>query len=354
MQKTAVKYKGTGHTGEAVFLTYLRTKQFFKKRLKNVDADADPFVHISQKELENRFFPWPEYSRKASLGVLQGEGLLKIEKRTGGNGLEYFVYCTPQAGKIDLSLLEKPKRNLSPLHSFMMQTLASVDILPGEYDLKQVEYFNLFLQNKTTHPDLFFIVDSFAGRVHTPITNLHSPYRKNLLLEGKPVVSFDVKQMQPLILGKILSQYVPNNDYSEWISQDHDIYEKIADKAGLMTRTEGKKRFFEILFAPPSDELVRMFGDANWINWINRVKRANNPKNPNFKAKPHSNMAWLLQSTEVEIMEKIWKEFFSRGIRFISVHDEIILKEQDRHKGEAIIRQIMDNEFNKYQLNVNK
>ncbi len=43
------------------------------------------------------------------------------------------------------------------------------------------------------------------------------------------------------------------------------IFISCSKKANLKTRDEAKKRFFEILFAPPSDSLKEMFGASNMI-----------------------------------------------------------------------------------------
>jgi hypothetical protein len=113
--------------------------------------------------------------------------------------------------------------------------------------------------------------------------------------------------MQPLLLGKILMDRIGVNEYTNWIESGEDIYIKLQQCAGLETRDQGKKRFFEILFAPPSNSLADMFGAADWITWINEYKRTQEPGNPHSKAKPYSNLAWLLQSTEVKTMRKVWQ-----------------------------------------------
>jgi len=158
--------------------------------------------------------------------------------------------------------------------------------------------------------------------------------------------------MQPLLLGKILRERIGANDFSNWIESGEDIYIKLQQAAGLETRDAGKKRFFEILFAPPSNGLSDIFGAADWITWINAYKRAFEPGNPHSKAKPYSNLAWLLQSTEVQTMRKVWKALNETGIPFLSVHDEIIVKQSDRHQAESLFRRVLDQEFTFYKLNV--
>ena len=120
---------------------------------------------------------------------------------------------------------------------------------------------------------------------------------------------------------------------------------------GLDTRDKGKKRFFEIVFAPANNDLSELFGSANWINWINEYKRKQEPKNPHTRFKTYSNLAWLLQTTEVITMRKVWRLLNECGIPFLSVHDEVIVKQSDRHEAERIFRSVLDNEFEYYELN---
>jgi len=140
--------------------------------------------------------------------------------------------------------------------------------------------------------------------------------------------------MQPVLLGKILRSKIGDNEFSQWIEQGQDVYVMLQQAAKLETRDKGKKRFFEILFSPANSELVQLFGSANWIDWINEYKRKGDADNPHDKEKRHSSMARLLQTTEVRIMREIWQALNTAGLPFLSVHDEIICREQDRHQAE--------------------
>ena len=104
----------------------------------------------------------------------------------------------------------------------------------------------------------------------------------------------------------------------------------------------------------PAEVIIRvaeMFGAADWINWINEYKLTNEPRNPH-SYKRHSNLAWLLQSTEVQTMRKVWQSLIGAGIIFLSIHDEIIIKQQDKHQAESLFRRVLDKEFTFYKLNV--
>lgn len=162
----------------------------------------------------------------------------------------------------------------------------------------------------------------------------------------------DVGQMRPQLLGRILKKKIGNNEFSEWLERGIDIYETIAKKLNLSDRNQGKDQFFEIIFAPPSDQLEQLFGNAEWIRRINTFKRSVITQNPRSKIKPHSNMAWLLQKEEVRLMREVWKALTNKNILFLSVHDEVLVQEPLIHQGEAIVRKILDKEFFCYKLNI--
>jgi hypothetical protein len=332
------------------FMAYVRTLQFMKTRLKGIDDETA--VHIDQKEIEQRFFIWPENPRKQALNELIAAGELEISDQVNpisGRTMLMYRAINPDQWPIELRLLKPLVTNYGENTKLMQSYLMLVSLPPGA---PSTPYFDFFLQNRSYGLDYFFTVDAFAGRVHTPVTNFHRSHRPSLLIDGCQTIGLDVTTMQPLLLGKILYQRIGANDYSNWIESGEDIYIKLQQCAGLETRDQGKKRFFEILFAKPSNSLADMFGKADWITWINAYKRAFEPLNPHSKAKPYSNLAWLLQSTEVQTMRKVWQSLNETGIPFLSVHDEIIVKQSDRHQAESLFRRVLDQEFTYYKLNV--
>lgn len=337
---------------QRAFMTYVRTLQFMKTRLKGIDEGEA--VHIPQTLIETAFFKYPAFNRRQELAALVDAGELEItQKDSARTGRIMYLYRAINPGQwlVDLYLYRKHSGKSKPIDDQSVKMrgyLLRVSLTAGA---PSTDYFNAFLRYRDELPELFFTVDDFAGRVHTPITNFHRTHRPNLLIDGSPTVGLDVTTMQPLLLGKVLNESLPGNQYSRWIEQGDDIYMKLQEAAGLVTRDEGKKRFFEILFAPPSDSLSELFGAADWITWINDYKRADEPKNPH-RSKRHSNLAWLLQSTEVQTMRRVWQALNEAEIPFLSVHDEIIVKQQDRHQAESIFRRVLDHEFSYYKLNV--
>jgi hypothetical protein len=332
------------------FMAYVRTLQSMKTRLKGIDEGEA--VHIDQKEIEQRFFKWPENPRKTALAELIAAGELEISDQLNpisGRTMLMYRAINPDQWPIELRLLKPLVTNYGQNTKLMQGYLMLVSLPPGA---PSTPYFDFFLQNRSYGLDYFFTVDAFAGRVHTPVTNFHRSHRPNLLIDGCQTIGLDVTTMQPLLLGKILMDRIGANEYSNWIESGEDIYIKLQQCAGLETRDQGKKRFFEILFAKPSNSLAELFGKADWIKWVNAYKSAFELGNPHSKAKPYSNLAWLLQSTEVQTMRKVWQSLNETGIPFLSVHDEILIKQSDRHQAESLFRRVLDKDYTFYKLNV--
>ena len=199
--------------------------------------------------------------------------------------------------------------------------------------------------------DPFFIVDNFSGRVHTPVTNLKSETRRFLLIKGSTTVSLDVAQMQPLLLAYILKENIGKNEFTTWIEQGQDIYVIFQEKLKLPSRNDAKTKFYEISFGKSNNQLANLFSNSNWIEWVNQLKNQHLEQNPHSKQKNYSNLAWLLQSTEVEIMRKIWKQLIKNDILFLTVHDEIIVRESDLEETLKIMTDTMSYYFTNFKIN---
>lgn len=325
------------------FLKYIRTKMIFSLRLRSETDEMKP-VYLKSEEIK-RFL---KNNSQNQIKALIDRGDLEVTKSG-----DWYYYKVLKPGGFDLSLIETKPIPSDRIFQTMSGHLKNVDMKPGT---DRTEYFDLFLKYKTKAIKLFFKVDEFAGRLYTPVTTQHRIHRPNLLLYGKETTGLDVQTMQPLLLGKILKNEIGNNDFSQWLNNGMDIYVMLQDKAGLNTRDEAKKRFFEILFSFPNKDLASMFGDANWINWINDYKSKPEPRNnkvkylENGKISYHNNLAWLLQSTEVKTMRKVWNALEMAKIPFLSVHDEIIIQKENRDEALKIFSSIMEKEFEYFKI----
>jgi len=316
----------------ATLLTYCNTKQFFTNKWKG-DVFDNSF-YLSDTEL-----------KKWNVTRPQLEAIPQI-KTVGINR-----YNIQGVSQIDISLLNPHGRQLTDLHKYMMQCVVSAN-LPTT--VGATPYWNTFLKHRARFAELFFTVDEFAGRVHSPITGMSRELRPFLMLQGEQTVSFDVAQMQPTLLAKILFNEIGNNEFSDTIDNGTDIYSMLQSKAGLSTRNDAKKLFFQMLFGRPSNQLDHLFEGANFIQWINWYKSTTDPRNPHGKEKTYSNLAFLLQTYEVRIMSEIWRNLALKSIPFLTVHDEIIARQMDTDTVKTIIESVLNKHFKSYKLNVDK
>jgi hypothetical protein len=324
------------------FLIYVRTLQFKKMNVKEIKEE---FIFISMKEIRSRFF---NENISSELTTLVDLGLLAIKEKVSVKGHDLKLYSALKPGSINLKLIEYTGAPLDRTTRIMRGYLRFVSI---QDDIPTSLYFDTFMKCKEYELTPFYSIDHFSGRVHTPVTSLKGEFRSNILIKGEKTVSLDVATMQPLLLAKILKENIGDNEFSQWINSGQDIYVMLQEKAGLCTRDEGKEKFFNILFGKPNSSLTDLYGNSKWITWINNFKNRPFDKNPKTQEKQHSNMAWLLQTTEVEVMKLVWEALIVRDIVFLSVHDEIIVRESDAQDAELTMRLILEDEFEFVNIN---
>lgn len=331
-------------TMEHFFTTYIRTKNLFKHRLKDLKNYDTVKIYV--------------YEMK-KLGVDYGPLLFQLKEMgeiwydNKGN----FKALKP--GPIEPELLkitrknEKVKATLTPLHIYMRHQLLFVELEVPES--KMPVYFKAFMEHRKNHIDAFFTVDAFSGRVHTPIVNLKGELRKALRFYGNNVVSLDVKQMQPTILAKVLNNSVGKNAFSDAIFDGKDVYILLQEKNKLLkTREEAKKFLFQLIFGKPIDRLGQMFeGDNDWVKWINEYKSRIEPNNPHAQH-THTNLAWLLQYSEVRVMTDIWRELQRMGIPFLTIHDDILCQKKHKDRVYHVMDEQLKGHFKKYTIVVNE
>ena len=325
------------------FLQFVKTKQFLLNRLK--DSKLDEPVFISKSEIKEKFFPNPF----KSLNTLIEEGMLGITTRITNNGYQASYYKALIEIPIDLTLIKEKELELDDLELFMRECLKSVWLSDSPSDN---QYFNCFLKNKADFIHLFFTVDKFSKRIHTPVTNLKKEYRKHLLINNQPTVALDVCQIQPMLLGKILQKEIGENTFSNWINSGEDIYNIIQQNLKLNSRDKAKDYFFKILFSKPNERFSLMFGNTEWIRWINSFKCQIVNGNPYSFNKPHSNLAWLLQSKEVKLMRKVWQMLMNENIILISVHDEVIVQASNQFITMMIMEEVFQKELTFFKIDV--
>ena len=224
--------------------------------------------------------------------------------------------------------------------------------LPGVRKRDVPVYFQAFLAHRDKNLKQFFSVDSFSGRVHTPVVNLKGELRFSLRFHGEKVVSLDVKQMQPTILAKVLNESCGPNSFSDAIFNGEDVYVHLQRHAGMATRSEAKKYLFQLIFGKPMNDIGKMFkGNTKWVDWINEYKSSTENKNPH-KEHRHTNLAWLLQYSEVQVMSQVWRKLMEAKIPFLTIHDELLCLPKDKDVANKILSDELKLHFKHFTVNV--
>lgn len=257
----------------------------------------------------------------------------------------YNTYKVQGVNEINLSLVRPHGQPLTELHRWMLERVCETD-LPSNVEI--TPYWKTFLRHREQLPELFMTVDKFANRVHTAVSGLSRDLRPHLLLRGQKTVSLDIFQCQPTLLGLILKQGVGENEFSNTIDRGEDVYLLLQSNAKLGSRNEAKKRFFQIVFGRVNDNLAQLI-EPICADWINNYKSTYLPKNPKGD-KLYNNLAWLLQNSEVQIMSEIWQRLAENGIPFLTVHDELIVCENDSDNVLTIMNEILKPQFKQIKI----
>ena len=337
-----MKYKPTAL--ENRFLIHIRTLAL-SRASKRKGSHIDEFVFLSIKTIRENYF---QENHLEIFTTLKENNLLDftvIEK----NDHKSYKFKALQKGEYDFSLLQVKSQPLDYTTSSLKSNLRWVSI-PSELEVSY--YFKEFLASLAGSIDAFFIVDGFSGRVHTPITSMKSDLRKHLLIKKERTASLDIAQMQPLLLSHLLFESIGDNEYTTWINTGKDIYEMFKEKLNLSNRDAAKEKFYQITFSKPSKTLTKLFGHSTWIVWIDNIKTEHLPQNPNTIEKPHSNLAWLLQNAEVTLMRKIWERLIKNDILFLTVHDEVIVRESDKEEAIKIMESTISYHFPNAKINI--
>ena len=329
---------------EHILTTFIRTKLVFKHRLK--DLKTYDHVKVYVYELDK-------------LGCNSGPLLYNLKERGEIWYDKKGNFRVTRDGPIDPRLLEITKKKtktslpLSPLHLWMRDQLMKVS-LHGIPKKKVPVYFQAFLDHRHKSLHQFFSVDSFSQRVHSPVVNLKGELRSGLRISSSKVSALDVKQMQPTILAKVLEDAIGSNSFSDAIFNGEDVYIHIQKESKLESRKDAKKYFFELIFGKPKKDIGKMFeGETKWVDWINEYKSKTEPLNPH-KEHTHTNLAWLLQYSEVQVMTDIWEKLMEKNVPFLTIHDEVLCKVTDEKTVHDVMNNELRNHFREFVVNVTR
>ncbi|MET4080066.1 hypothetical protein ABIB40_000006 [Pedobacter sp. UYP30] len=322
------------------FIIHINTLYFFTYNLKNVEERKAVKKH------------------KDTLIKMLGSGfetvlnaLVKSETITYKNFNDLYLIKPLKQGAIDITSIESKKQPTNKLIINIREMLKRVTIQDG---IKTPPFFNLFAKHNHQYISHFFNEDSFVGRLHTPISNLHRVLRPYLLIDSEPTAHIDINTAQPLFLARTLNEVIGDNEFTNWVYSGADVYNELLAKSSLPDRDTAKKKFLKTLFNYDLNEIINLYGNSEWAQWVNWYKSNPEPRNKKIKSwnvNPYyNNLAWLLQKIEVQTMRKVWQKLAAVNIPFLTVHDSVIIKQTDHAKALEIFHSVMRAEFSFYKL----
>lgn len=326
-------------------LDFIYTSQLLKVVIPGIPEDNSILL---TSEVERQIFPYRTYSARKNIQYMTKNGLISATKKTSGESTQLYLKAL-RPGVFRPELMKPESTSLNHVHKKMRETLKHVGVLPGT---NTTIYCNQFLQHKESYSHLFFAVDNFSGKVHTPFTSMLPYTRKNILIDSAPTKCISVSSIQALTLSLVLQAEKGRNSFTSMVNSGIDIYQKVSDVLKLSSREKGKEKFIGSLLAPPNNDLFEIFGASSWINWLNSFKRKKVKHNRYCSKVRNSNVLWAMQSKEVEVMQRVWKRLTESNILFLSVNDEIIVKESDVSQALELYKDTFDYYFPCYTINI--
>lgn len=198
----------------------------------------------------------------------------------------------------------------------------------------------------------FISEDDFGHRVHSIVSIIPRVLRQFIEIDGEETVEIDLKSSQPNILSETLKKSIGDNDFSETMQKESDIYVYLQHKLNIEDRDSAKKRLYSMIFGTVRGSGQKTFDKLFPIaaKEIKKIKSKRNEENPSRKI--YSNLAFLMQRTEREMFGKIWKNLIRSRITFVTVHDSIICKKSELSEVYFIMESVLNNYFEKYQLSL--
>ena len=187
------------------------------------------------------------------------------------------------------------------------------------------QYYHAHLQ---TFVDRFFrfTKDKFAGRVHTNVTNLYSPLRAVLRVDGEveTLGETDIRNSQPLFAGIAAKTHGSVDERYMKLCESGELYDHLANRIGVM-RDMAKDEMMMVFFAKNGHRSpVKRLFEVEFPLMAAYIKR--------MKEKDHTRIARLMQMAERKfVVDGVCAELNRRksGIFITTIHDSILARKDD-------------------------
>jgi hypothetical protein len=171
------------------------------------------------------------------------------------------------------------------------------------------------------------------SRIYSSITNLNRKFRDHLLLDGQKLVKLDIKSCQPYILAK-LSKDKYMMDLCTCKSKD--FYSYMGNVLGIEDRDKAKKVVIGALF-DREDRIYRR-DVQNALQDHFPVAYAYLSK---IKKNGYNQLAIKLEQEEVLYMEKVWAILAKEKVRFLTIHDCLLVHKENVKHVEVVMKGVL-------------
>lgn len=288
--------------------------------------------------------------------------------------------------------IEITTNNLSKLK---INEKLALDYINKDTKLDRNEYNSRYNQILSFNENSNFIIDNTGGRLHSKVTTLASDLRTNFLfVEDDPtskLIQLDISNSQPVFFTIVLNKYFEQLNKTKELPVFYEIYSQNGEYLKRKASTRKKlfnnfstyienykleldkytewvesgifyKKFVNIDIMTKdeySDFKIAFFGKVFYSNWkkkyVTKEELLFMKEFPiifnyicNIKDKDYKQFPIHLQNVESGfILDEVLSELYNNISFFVTVHDAIIIKEQDSNK----VYNVMMNLFKKYELN---
>ncbi|MDB5287345.1 MAG: hypothetical protein JWR05_2294 [Mucilaginibacter sp.] len=213
------------------------------------------------------------------------------------------------------------------------------------------KYPNLEGEQEVNYSDVnakdYFLILTYLGekycrraestkRIYSTLTSMPSHFRKCLLLNGKPLLTIDLKNAQILLsVPQIIAKYkaicgataiIPNDILMfKELAEKGEFYEHVAFNAGIDISTLKKREAFK-------EKFFKQIWYSKMRSWSSNLKRSFIDDFPcvwevikNIKLDDYKRFSVNLQQFEAQIfIDEVLAELYKRNITALSIHDSIV------------------------------
>lgn len=277
------------------------------------------------------------------LGYIESDNQYIVGKKSKGYRLTIRYYLMPykkvsvknrrlndkliRRHRIDERSLDPVRRQIyRNMYSFLFD-INGAEAFLNDQDLDARHHLGIEIAiDKIVKRDFFFATDDKTGRIFHNYCNLKKEFRQFIMNEeGNPLVEIDIRNSQPFLLSMILKDnQVESEDVMEYnrLTREGEINDYIAKRFHL-ERQYVKDQMWTLFFAKS--------------HWQFRLKTKFCQEFPtvysfieDFKRSDHKALAIPLQKLEAGmVIDTIGRRLLDKGIKFITIHDSLMVSERD-------------------------